>query len=69
MSSQLDKVVAALNTLTYAIQNVNNKVQGIEFEIQIVDFHSQPIAMLETQLGQLVIAVNKREEGNFQAAP
>ena len=31
--------------------------------MQIVDSHSQSIAKLETQLGQLTIGVSKREEG------
>jgi len=33
--------------------------------MQIVDSHSQSIAKLETQLGQLAIAISKREEGKL----
>ena len=65
MSSELDKVVSALSTLASTVQNVNTKVQGIEYKMQIVDSHSQSIAKLETQLGQLAIAISKREEGKL----
>ena len=44
------------------MQNVDSKVQGIESKMHIVDSHSQSIAKLETQLGQLAIAIGKREE-------
>ena len=33
--------------------------------MHVVDSHSQSIANLETQLGQLAIAVGKREEGKL----
>jgi len=33
--------------------------------MHIVDSHSQSIAKLETQLGQLAIALGKKEEGKF----
>jgi len=44
------------------VQNVDWKVQEIESKLHIVDSHSQSIAELETQLGQLAIAIGKREE-------
>jgi len=44
------------------MQNVNSKVQGIESKMHIVDSHSQSIVKLEIQLGQLAIAISKREE-------
>jgi len=37
--------------------------------MHIVDSHSQSIAKLETQLGQLAIAVGKREEGKLLSHP
>ena len=63
-SSEIDKIISALGTLTSVVQNVDSKVQGIESKLHIVDSHSQSIAKLETQLGQLAIAVSKRE-GKF----
>ena len=48
---------------------MNNKVQGIQSKMQIVDCHSQSIAKLETQLRQLAIAVSKREEGKLASYP
>ena len=43
------------------MQNVDSKVQEIESKMHVVDSHSQSIANLETQLGQLALAVRKRE--------
>jgi len=54
-------IISALGALTSIMQNVDSKVQGIESEMHIVDFHSQSIAKLETQLGQRAIAVGKKE--------
>ena len=45
------------------------RVQGIESKMHIVDSHSHSIAKLETQLGQLAIAVGKREEGKHPSHP
>ena len=47
------------------MQNVDSKVQNIESRMHVVDSHSQSIAKLETQLGQLAVAVGKREEGKL----
>lgn len=45
------------------------KFQEIESKQHIVDSHSQSIPKLETQLGQLAIAVSKREEGKIPSHP
>ena len=45
------------------------RVQGIDSKLHIVDSHSHSIAMLETQLEQLAIAVGKREEGKLPSHP
>ena len=50
-SSDIDKVISALGTLTSVVQNVDSKVQCIESKMHIVDSHSHSIAKLETQLG------------------
>ena len=41
-SSEIDKVIFTLGTLTSIVQNVDSKVQGIESKMYIVDSHSQP---------------------------
>jgi len=46
--------------LTFVVHNVNSKFQEIESKTHIVNSHSQSVAKLETQLGQLAIAVGKR---------
>ena len=51
------------------MQNVDPKVQEIESKMHNVDSHSQSIAKLETQLGQLVIAIGKRKEGKLSSHP
>jgi len=68
-SSKIHKVISALGTLTSIVQNVDSKVQETESKMHIIDSHSQSIAKLETQLGQLAITVGKREEEKFQAIP
>jgi len=37
--------------------------------MHIIDFNSQSMAKLETQLGQLAIPVGKREEENLPSYP
>jgi len=61
----IDKVISTLGTLSSVVQNVDSKVQNIESKMHVVDSHSQSIAKLETQLGQLAIAVGQREEGKL----
>ena len=51
------------------MQNVDSKVQEIKSKMHIVDSHSQSIAKLETQLGQLAITVGKREEEKLSSYP
>ena len=68
-SSYIDKVISALGTLTSVVQNIDSKVQGIESKMHIVDSHSHSIAKLETQLGQLAIAVSKEKKENFLVTP
>ena len=51
------------------MQNDDSKVQGIKSKMHIIDSHSQSIAKLETELGQLAIAVGKKEEGNLLIHP
>ena len=51
------------------MQNVDSEVQGIKSKMHIVDSHSQSIAKLETQLGQLAIAVGRREEEKLTSHP
>jgi len=60
-SSDIDKVLYALDTLTSVVQNMDARVQGIESKMHIFDSHSHSIAKLETQLGQLAIAVGRKE--------
>jgi len=51
------------------VQSVDSKVQIIESKMHIFDSHSQFIAKLEAQIGQLVITVDKRKEGKFSSLP
>ena len=62
-------MISGLGILTSVVQNVDFKVHKNESKIHIVDFHSQSIAKLETQVGQLVVAVGKREEGKLPNHP
>ena len=50
-SSDINKVISTLDTLTSIVQNVNPKINGIESEINVVNSHSQFVAKLENQPG------------------
>jgi len=64
-SSDIDKLISALGTLTFVIQNADSKVQSIKSKMHVVDSHSQSIAKLETQVGWLAIALGKRKDGKL----
>jgi len=49
-SSDINKVISTVGTLTSVVQNVDSKVQEIESKMHIFDSYSQSIAKLETQL-------------------
>jgi len=39
----MDKVISALGTLTFIVQNVDSKAQGIKSKMHIVNSHLQSI--------------------------
>ena len=48
------------------VGEINGRVDEIS---QTVNLHSQSIAKLETQMGQVANALNKREEGKLSSQP
>ncbi|KAI5672074.1 hypothetical protein M9H77_12438 [Catharanthus roseus] len=72
LSKKFDQLLA-LNTLPTNSPNVQEKVlsalKGLEVKTQILDSHTQSIAKLETQIGQLANAISRREEGRLPSHP
>ncbi|KAI5673492.1 hypothetical protein M9H77_13856 [Catharanthus roseus] len=64
LSKKLDQLLA-LNTLPTNSPNV----QSLEAKTQILDSHTQSIAKLETQIGQLANAISRRDEGKLPIYP
>ena len=50
-------------------EKVLTALQGLETITQLVHSHTQSIAKLESQMGQLANALNKREEGKLPSQP
>jgi len=48
--------------LTFIVQNIGFKVQGIESKMYIIDSSSKSIVKVETQLEQLAITVGKQKK-------
>ncbi|KAI5673641.1 hypothetical protein M9H77_14005 [Catharanthus roseus] len=46
-------------------EKVLSALKGLEVKIQILDSHTQSIAKLETQIGQLANAISRRDEGRL----
>ncbi|KAI5678055.1 hypothetical protein M9H77_09005 [Catharanthus roseus] len=64
LSKKFDQLLA-LNTLPTNSPNV----QSLESMTQILDSHTQSIAKLETQIGQLANAISRRDEGKLPSHP
>ncbi|KAI5667289.1 hypothetical protein M9H77_14566 [Catharanthus roseus] len=64
LSKKFDQLLA-LNTLPTNSPNV----QGLESMTQILDSHTQSIAKLETQIGQLANTISRRDEGKLPSHP
>uniref|UniRef100_A0A803MP09 Retrotransposon gag domain-containing protein n=1 Tax=Chenopodium quinoa TaxID=63459 RepID=A0A803MP09_CHEQI len=54
----LEKIISSLGAVTTSVQNIENKMH-------VVDSHTQSIAKLETQIGQLANAIGKRDDGKL----
>ncbi|KAI5673708.1 hypothetical protein M9H77_14072 [Catharanthus roseus] len=50
-------------------EKVSSALKGLEAMTQIVDSHTQPIARLEIQMGQLANAINRRDKGKLSGHP
>ncbi|KAI5672024.1 hypothetical protein M9H77_12388 [Catharanthus roseus] len=50
-------------------ENVLSALKGLESMTQILDSHTQYIAKLETQIGQLANAISRRDEGQLPSHP
>ncbi|KAI5676183.1 hypothetical protein M9H77_07133 [Catharanthus roseus] len=60
------------NTYNSGWRNCSRKQQGgegLEAKTQILDSHTQSIAKLETQIGQLANAISRRDEGKLPSHP
>ncbi|KAI5658417.1 hypothetical protein M9H77_27210 [Catharanthus roseus] len=64
LSKKFDQLLA-LNTLSTNSPNV----QSLESMTQILDSHTQSIAKLETQIGQLANTISRRDEGKLPSHP
>ncbi|KAI5663988.1 hypothetical protein M9H77_23311 [Catharanthus roseus] len=64
LSKKFDQLLA-LNTLPTNFPNV----QSLESMTQILDSHTQSIAKLETQIGQLANAISRRDEDKLPSHP
>ncbi|KAI5683866.1 hypothetical protein M9H77_05094 [Catharanthus roseus] len=64
LSKKFDQLLS-LNTLPTNSLNV----QGLESMTQILDSHTQSIAKLETQIGQLANAIRRRDDGKLPNHP
>ncbi|KAI5677131.1 hypothetical protein M9H77_08081 [Catharanthus roseus] len=65
LSKKFDQLLA-LNTFSTNSPNVQG---GLEAKTQILDSHTQSIAKLETQIGQLVNAISRRNEDKRPSHP
>ena len=50
-------------------KKVLQALKGLEVNTQVLHSHTQSIAKLEIQIGQLATAFNKREEGKLPSQP
>ncbi|KAI5681020.1 hypothetical protein M9H77_02247 [Catharanthus roseus] len=50
-------------------EKVLSALKGLESMTQILDSHTQSIAKLETQIGQLANAISRRDEGKLPSHP
>ncbi|KAI5666841.1 hypothetical protein M9H77_16694 [Catharanthus roseus] len=50
-------------------EKVLSTLKGLESMTQILDSHTQSIAKLETQIGQLANAISRRDEGKLPSHP
>ncbi|KAI5661595.1 hypothetical protein M9H77_20918 [Catharanthus roseus] len=50
-------------------EKVLSALKGLEAMTQILDSHTQSIAKLETQIGQLANAISRRDEGKLPSHP
>ncbi|KAI5648878.1 hypothetical protein M9H77_34883 [Catharanthus roseus] len=50
-------------------EKVLSALKSLEVKIQILDSHTQSIAKLETQIGQLANAISRRDEGKLPSHP
>jgi hypothetical protein len=70
MSDMSDRMVAEVNGRVGEITHIVGKMNGRMGEIsQIVNSHSQSIAKLETQVGQIANTLNRKEEGKLLSQP
>ncbi|KAI5648391.1 hypothetical protein M9H77_34396 [Catharanthus roseus] len=78
LSKKFDQLLA-LNTLPTNSLNVqgvcaicsspSHAIYDCPMKTQILDSHTQSIAMLETQIGQLANAISRRDEGKLPSHP
>jgi hypothetical protein len=70
MSDMSDRMVGEVNGRVGEITHIVGGMNGRMGEIsQIVNSHSQSIAKLETQVGQMANTLNRREEGKLPSQP
>ncbi|KAI5680938.1 hypothetical protein M9H77_02165 [Catharanthus roseus] len=50
-------------------ERVLSALKGLEAKRQILDAHTQSVATLETQIGQLVNAISRGDEGKLPSHP
>ena len=50
-------------------EKVLQALKGLEMNTQLLHSHTQSIAKLETQIGQLATAFSRREEGKLPSQP
>ncbi|KAI5674224.1 hypothetical protein M9H77_14588 [Catharanthus roseus] len=72
LSKKFDQLLV-LNTLPTNSPNMQEKVlsalKSLGVKTQILDSHTQSIAKLETQIGQLANAISRRDEGKLPSHP
>ena len=66
MLSMMGEITGRVGDVTNMVGEINGRVGEIS---QIVNSHSQSIAKLETEVGQMANTLNRREEGKLPSQP
>jgi uncharacterized coiled-coil protein SlyX len=66
MLSMMGEITGRVGEVTNMVGEINGRVGEIS---QTVNSHSKSIAKLETQVGQMVNTLNRREEGKLSSQP